>query len=172
MWSISTPLIFLCEWTFGVVSMLFLSLVPHFTDFFQNRESFKEVVCRNCCFSNTCKRLCSLMKLQVTVWLLIWMMICLFWNVQIFEVHHSYHNTIFLNYFKPCYCGFRIKMKGNNSQQMLINVSLGMMWWAYIVITNSFKALISFLILTLSFECYNSYAFLYFCFPLLMSSDL
>lgn len=93
-------------------------------------------------------------------------------HVQIFEVHHSYHNTIFLNYFKPCYCGFRIKMKGNNSQQMLINVSLGMMWWAYILITNSFKALISFLILTLSFECYNSYAFLYFCFPLLMSSDL
>lgn len=46
--------------------------------------------------------------------------------VQIFEVHHSYHNTIFLNYFKPCYCGFRITMKENNPQQMLINVSLGM----------------------------------------------
>ena len=85
-------------------------------------------------------------------------------HAQLFEVHHSYHNIIFLNYYKPCYCGFRITMKENNPQQMLMNVSLGMTWWAYIVTTNSLKALISFLILTLSFECYNSYAFFYFCF--------
>ena len=93
-------------------------------------------------------------------------------HVQIFEVHYSYHNTIFLNYFKPCYCGFRITMKENNPQHMLINVSLGMTWWAYIVTTNSFKALISFLILTLSFECYNRFVFFYFCFTFLPTSHV
>lgn len=88
-------------------------------------------------------------------------------HAQIFEVHHSYHNIIFLNYHKPCYCGFRITMKENNPQQRLINVSLVMTRWAYIVTINSLKAVISFLILTLSFECYNSYAFFYFPFTFL-----
>lgn len=69
-------------------------------------------------------------------------------HAQIFVVSHCYHNIAILNCCKPSYCGFRMTVKGKNLQQMLINVSLGMTWWANIFTIDSLRPLYPILILT------------------------
>lgn len=57
-------------------------------------------------------------------------------HAQIFEMHHSYHNIIFLNYYKPCYCGFRITMKENNPLFWLyhLNVIIAMHFSIFVLL--------------------------------------